>query len=478
MTTFFSLGGHSLLALQLLSRLRQSFGVELSLKTLFDAPTVAELSMQIAAAHGQTARPALVAQPRPPQLPMSFAQQRLWLQQQIAPSSAYNMPLALTLSGPLDAAVLAQALSDVIARHESLRTLLTQQEEMPCQQIIPVHDVDFALPTLAIAPEHLEAQLVMECQHLFALDSELPVKAWLYQLAAEQHVLLLLIHHTAGDGGSLLPLLEDLRLCWQARAAGQHPQLPPLTVQYADYALWQRALLSEAPRHSQQLNYWFQQLADVPEEVTLPAGRPRPAQADYRGDRVDFALPDELLSRLKKRGDEMGVSLFMLLHAALATLLHRLGAGDDIVIGTPLYARSDAALLPLIGYFANTAVLRTDMGGNPTLSDIVVQAKSAVLEANQHQDLPFEQVVEALAPGRTLARHPLFQVMMVVDTPWPQAVTFPQVTVAQRQLPTTTAKFDLLFHFDVDDAQQRLSGHIEYATALYDGRTVAALPNS
>lgn len=474
---FFSLGGHSLLALQLLSRLRQRFGVELSLKTLFDAPTVAGLSEQIAMTHGQAVRPALVAQPRPAQLPMSFAQQRLWLQQQIAPSSAYNMPLALTLSGPLDAAVLEQALSDVIARHESLRTLLIQQEEMPCQQIIPAHDVDFVLPTLAISPERLEEQLVMECQHLFALDSELPVKAWLYQLAEEQHVLLLLIHHTAGDGGSLLPLLEDLRLCWQARAAGQRPQLPPLTVQYADYALWQRALLSEAPganaRHSQQLDYWRQQLADVPEEVTLPADRPRPAQADYRGDRVDFALPSELLSRLKKRGDEMGVSLFMLLHAALATLLHRLGAGDDIVIGTPLFARSDAALLPLIGYFANTAVLRTDMGGNPTLNAIVAQAKSAVLEANQHQDLPFEQIVEALAPDRTLARHPLFQVMMVVDTPWPQAVTFPQVAVAQRQLPTTTAKFDLLFHFDVDDAQQRLSGHIEYATALYDGSTVA-----
>ncbi|MGR4051656.1 amino acid adenylation domain-containing protein [Kosakonia cowanii] len=474
---FFSLGGHSLLALQLLNRLRQSFGVELSLKTLFDAPTVAELSTHIAQTHSQPARPALTAQPRPAQLPMSFAQQRLWLQQQIAPSSAYNMPLALTLSGPLDAAVLAQALSDVIARHESLRTLLTQQEEMPCQQILPAHDVKFTLPTLTIAPEHLDEQLEKHCQHLFALDSELPVKAWLYQLAADQHVLLLLIHHTAGDGGSLLPLLEDLSLCWQARATGQRPSLPPLAVQYADYALWQRALLSEAPganaRYTQQMAYWCQQLAGVPEEVTLPADRPRPAQADYRGDHVDFALTHELLSRLKQRSDELGVSLFMLLHTAVATLLHRLGAGDDIVIGTPIFARSDVALLPLIGYFANTAVLRTDMRGNPTLNAILAQAKSAVLEANQHQDLPFEQVVEALAPDRTLARHPLFQVMIVVDTPWPQAVTFPQVGVAQRQLPTTTAKFDVLFHFDVDEAQQRLSGHIEYATALYDSATIA-----
>lgn len=474
---FFSLGGHSLLALQLLSRLRQRFDVELSLKTLFDAPTVAELSTHIAQAHSQAARPALIAQPRPPLLPMSFAQQRLWLQQQIAPSSAYNMPLALTLRGPLDAAVLAQALSDVIARHESLRTLLTQQEDMPCQQILPAHDVGFTLPTLTIAPERLDEQLEKHCQHLFALDRELPVKAWLYQLAADQHVLLLLIHHTAGDGGSLLPLLEDLHHCWQARAAGQCPQLPPLAVQYADYALWQRALLSDAPgantRYSQQLDYWCQQLAGMPEEVTLPTDRPRPAQADYRGDRVDFALSSELLSRLKQRGEEMNVSLFMLLHAALATLLHRLGAGDDIAIGTPLFARSDVALLPLIGYFANTAVLRTDMRGNPTLNAIVAQAKSAVLEANQHQDLPFEQVVEALAPDRTLARHPLFQVMIVVDTPWPQAIAFPDVDVAQRQLPTTTAKFDLLFHFDVDEAQQHLSGHIEYATALYDGATVA-----
>ncbi|WLI79036.1 amino acid adenylation domain-containing protein [Kosakonia sp. H02] len=475
--SFFSLGGHSLLALKLLSRVREVFNCEISLKAIFDTPTVAELSALIEAGTTATVRPALVEQPRPALLPMSFAQQRLWLQEQITPGSAYNMPLAVQLNGKLDAAVLAQALSDVIARHESLRTRLTQQDDTPCQQIIAPQDVAFTLHQQAIAAEQLTEQLRQHCGHVFALDQELPIKAWLYQLAPEQHVLLLVIHHTAGDGGSLFPLLQDLSLCWQARQMGKTPQLAALPVQYADYALWQRALLSEAQGagslFAQQMDYWRTQLQGLPEEVTLAGDRPRPARARYAGDRVAFTLPTDVFQRLTSLSTTTGASLFMLLHAALVALLHRMGAGDDIVIGTPIFGRTDVAQIPMIGYFANTAVLRTQAAGNPELTTLIELARNAVLEANEHQDVPFERIVEELAPDRSLAKHPLFQVMLAVDTPWPQAVTFPQLQVEQLDLPTTTAKFDLLFNFNVDEQHARLSGHIEYATDLYDAGTVS-----
>ncbi|WP_318528692.1 non-ribosomal peptide synthetase [Kosakonia cowanii] len=473
---FFSLGGHSLLALKLLSRIREAFNSEISLKAIFDAPTVAELSRLIEAGSGAPVRPALVAQPRPALLPMSFAQQRLWLQEQIAPGSAYNMPLAIRLNGKLDAAMLTQALADVIARHESLRTRLTQQEDTPCQQVLTPQEAAFTLQQQAIAPDDLNAQLMQHSAHIFALDRELPIKGWLYQLAPEQHVLLLVIHHTAGDGGSLFPLLQDLSLCWQARQAGHAPDLAPLAVQYADYALWQRALLSEEQDENalfaRQMAYWRNQLQGLPEEITLAGDRPRPARASYAGDRVAFTLPDGVFAKLAALSAQTGASLFMLLHAGLVALLHRMGAGDDIAIGTPIYGRTDIAQIPMIGYFANTAVLRTQASGNPELRTLIELARSAVLEANEHQDLPFERLVEALAPDRSLAKHPLFQVMLAVDTPWPQAVSFEGLQLEQLELPTSSAKFDLLFNFNIDEQHGRVSGHIEYATELYNARTI------
>ncbi|CAI2510144.1 Surfactin synthase subunit 1 [Serratia fonticola] len=473
---FFSLGGHSLLALQLLSRLRAVFNVELPLKAIFDSPTVAELAAVLDSTKVQALRPKLVAQPRPTLLPMSFAQQRLWLQEQITPSSAYNMPLIVRFNGKLNAAALAEALSDVVVRHESLRTLLIQQDDIAYQHIIPAEQVRFTLQTQNIAASLLTERLTQQCGHIFSLDKEIPIKAWLYQLTPERHVLLLLIHHTAGDGGSLPPLLHDLGQAYRARLTKEAPDMPPLAVQYADYALWQRDLLSggqgSGSLYEQQMHYWHNQLANLPEDVTLPGDRSRPLSPSYAGDRVEFAISAQVYQRLKILGSQTRTSLFMLLQTALAVLLHRMGLGDDIVIGTPVFGRTEEAQLPLIGFFANTVVLRMDLSGDPELTTLIEQARTVVLAANEHQDVPFERIVEELAPNRSLAKHPLFQIMIALDNAWPSSIEFPQLHLEQQDLPTKAAKFDLLFNFQLDERQDLLTGYIEFSTDLYDTDTV------
>ncbi|NDJ57520.1 amino acid adenylation domain-containing protein [Enterobacteriaceae bacterium 4M9] len=475
--SFFHLGGHSLLALQLMSRLRATFDVELSLKTIFDSPTVARLSDEIEKARPLTQRPALEPTPRPALLPMSFAQQRLWLQEQITPGSAYNMPLILQLNGELNADALEQALRDVVARHETLRTLLSEQNEHPCQSIIPAEQAHFTLQRQQPDAAQLTPMLAQHCRHLFDLEHELPFNAHLYRLSGNEHVLLLLIHHTAGDGGSLVPLMQDLSLAYRARLHSQAPVQPALDIQYADYALWQRALLADehnpAGLFAQQLNYWQEQLACLPDEVTLAGDRPRPAHPVNAADRVSFALPSQIYSRLKALSAQTGASLFMVLQAALAAMLHRMGAGEDIVTGTPVLGRTEAVQMPLIGYFANTVALRTRLNDNPTLNALIDQVRGCVLAAYEHQDIPFERLVEALAPERSVNRNPLFQIMMLLDMPLPQGIDFPELTVEQCIPPATEAKFDLLFNFSVDEQKACLNGYIEFTTDLYDASTVA-----
>ncbi|MCR0997814.1 non-ribosomal peptide synthetase [Serratia rubidaea] len=474
---FFQLGGNSLLALQLIGRLRATFNVDLSLKTIFDAPTVAQLCDELVDSHTPSLRPALVAQPRPALLPMSFAQQRLWLQEQIAPSSAYNMPLILQLNGPLNPSALEEALHDVVARHESLRTLLIQQNEQPCQSPLPAGQTPFMLQRQRTDSTRLPQLLTQQCGHVFDLAHEIPLKACLYQLAEEQHVLLLLIHHTAGDGGSLVPLMQDLSLAYRARLDGAAPTLPPLPIQYADYALWQRTLLEDELTpdglFAQQMRYWKKQLADLPDEVTLAGDRQRPAHPVNTAARISFDLATPAYQRIKTLCARTGASLFMVLQAALAAMLHRLGAGEDIVTGMPVLGRTEAPQMPLIGYFVNTLVLRTDLSGNPTLNALIEQVRANVLAAYDHQDIPFDRLVETLSPERSVARNPLFQVMMTLDTPLPSGIHLPNLTVEQIASPATTAKFDLLFNFHEDERQERLSGNIEFATDLYNADTVA-----
>ncbi|AQS41426.1 MAG: Non-ribosomal peptide synthase/amino acid adenylation enzyme [Candidatus Tokpelaia hoelldobleri] len=474
---FFHLGGHSLLALQLMNQLRASFNVDLSLKTIFDSPTVACLCDEIASAHPPLLRPVLAVQPRPALLPMSFAQQRLWLQEQIAPGSAYNMPLILQLDGILNVPALEEALLDVVARHESLRTLLIQQDGMLCQSVVPVEQVLFTLQRQRADAGQLAETLSRQCGSVFDLEREIPVKASLFQLAEERHVLLLLIHHTAGDGGSLLPLMQDLSRAYRARLKGEIPALPPLEIQYTDYALWQRALLGDeqdpGSLFAQQMHYWQEQLANLPDEVTLAGDRQRPVNPVNAAGRIAFTLDTAVYQQVKSLCVTTGASLFMVLQTALAAMLHRLGAGEEIVTGTPVLGRTEAAQMPLVGYFANTVVLRTNLAGNPTLNELIDQVRACVLAAYEHQDIPFERLVEALAPERSLSRSPLFQIMMLLDMPLPQDIDFPQLQLEQCTPPATTAKFDLLFNFSVDEHKDCLAGQIEFSTDLYDADTVA-----
>ena len=389
---FFELGGHSLLATRLISRIRAALDVEVAIRVLFEAPSVAALSLRLLSA-ARSAQARLVAGPRPAEIPLSYAQRRLWFLERLedsgggpssgsAPSggsaqSAYVIPLAVRLAGRLDRAALDGALCDLMARHESLRTVFPEHLGVPRQSILEPHGArpgfgpgfGLGLAVVAVDEAGLAAAVSAALGRGFDLSCELPLRAHLFELSAERHVLLLLLHHIAGDGWSLGPLSRDLGELYRARCLGVAAGLAPLPVQYADYTLWQQAVLGQEDDASsvmaRQLSYWKTALQDLPEQIELPADRPRPAVASHRGGRVALTIDGGLHRGLAALSRDTGASLFMVLQAGLAGLLSRLGAGSDIAIGSPVAGRGDAALDDLIGFFVNTLVLRTDTSGNP-----------------------------------------------------------------------------------------------------------------
>uniref|UniRef100_UPI00300937E7 condensation domain-containing protein n=1 Tax=Streptomyces sp. CA2R106 TaxID=3120153 RepID=UPI00300937E7 len=368
---FFALGGHSLLATRLAARVRSVLGVELGLRALFQAPTVAGLAGALAGA--DRARPALTARARPEAVPLSFAQRRLWfLHRMDAAAATYHIPLALRLSGDLDRPALDGALADVVARHESLRTVFQEVGGVPCQRVLDPAAVRPRVRPAEVARDDLPRALAEAARRPFDLATQVPLRAELFALAPDEHVLLLVMHHIAADGWSTGPLARDLAEAYAARCEGRPAQRPALPVQYADYTLWQRELLGDADhpdsRFAEQLDYWTRQLADLPELIRLPADRPRPPVAGWRGDHVDFAFDAELHAALVELARGSGASLFMVLQAALAALYTRLGAGTDIPIGSPIAGRTDEALDDLVGFFVNTLVLRTDTSGDPSFA--------------------------------------------------------------------------------------------------------------
>ncbi len=479
---FLALGGHSLLATRLVSRVRGSLGVELAIRTVFEAPTVAALAARLREA--KKARAPLVRQPRPERLLLSYAQQRLWFIDRLeGPGPTYNIPLALRLEGELDAAALELALADVVTRHESLRTIFPDNNGVPFQQVVPAAHARPLLFTDDVTEPMLTDRLAAAAATAFDLTREVPLRAWLFRLEPQRHVLLLLLHHIAGDGWSLGPLLRDLAHAYAARRREEAPAFSELPVQYADYTLWQRGFLGaeddpDSPL-AQQLGFWRAALAGAPEELDLPSDRPRPATASHRGATVPVRLDAGLHRRLLELARAGGASLFMVLQAGLAALLSRLGAGQDIPIGSPIAGRGEQALEDLVGFFVNTLVLRTDVSGDPGFRELVGRVRAFALEAYDHQDVPFERVVEALQPARSLARHPLFQVMLVLENAPEAELSVPGVVIRPEPLASNVAKFDLTLGLieRLGSAGEPLGieGGLEYSRDLFEEGTAQAL---
>jgi len=478
---FFALGGHSLLATQLVSRIRTRLSVEVAIRTLFEAATVAELSPRLS--HTAT-RLALSRQQRPAILPLSHAQRRLWFIQQLErQGSVYNIPLSLRLSGSLNVNALCWALQDLLGRHESLRTLFVESDGVPSQQILAVEQGPWSLPVESVNQASLQQVLDEAARHAFDLSREMPLQARLFRLDDQEHVLFLLLHHIAGDAGSLAPLARDLSLAYAARREGHDPVWTALPVQYADYTLWQQELLGDEAHPSdlcrKQLAYWKDHLAALPECLPSLGNRPRPAQASYHGERLRVQVAADLHARLLALAQQHQVSMFMLLQAALASLLTRLGAGTDIPIGSPIAGRTDAALEPLVGFFANTLVLRNDTSGNPSFAELLQRVRTTNLAAYEHQDLPFEQLIEALNPNRSLAHHPLFQVMLVLENNQRAELALPGLIAQSIECSPGLAKFDLnlglVEDYHTDGSAAGLRGVLEYATDLFDADTALTI---
>ncbi|WP_086784436.1 non-ribosomal peptide synthetase [Streptomyces caniscabiei] len=475
---FFALGGHSLLAMRLVAGVRAAFGSEVSLRTVFDAPTVARLARRLAdtADAEATPRPALTVRERPERLPLSSAQQRLWVLYQVeGPSATYNIPSAWRLTGALDVEALRAAVRDLVVRHETLRTVFPDDEGRAHQLVLAHDEVDVPFEVVDTDDELLPELLAEAGAYGFALDRELPLRVHVFRTGEEEWTVLLLLHHIAGDEWSQGPLNRDLALAYAARTDGRTPDWEPLPVQYADYTLWQRDVLGdekdEGSLAARQVAYWKQALAGLPEELALPVDRARPLESTYRGGAADLSLDTELAAALDTLARDNGVSVFMVLQAAVATLLSRLGAGDDIPIGSPISGRTDAGLDDLVGFFLNTLVLRTDTSGDPTFRELLGRVRETDLAAFDHQDVPFERLVEVLNPARSLARHPLFQVMVVYLAADGEDTGLPGLAARRDEVAQTTAKFDLSFDFVERGDGTGVDGVLEYSADLFDGAT-------
>ncbi|MEV5976563.1 amino acid adenylation domain-containing protein [Streptomyces sp. NPDC052114] len=488
--SFFSLGGDSLLGMRLIARVRAVLDVEVGIAGLFGAPTVAGLAGLIGEASGRGAesRAELGARERPDVVPLSFAQQRMWFLNRMEDSvpgaaAAYNLPLALRISGLLDVPALEAALGDVADRHESLRTVFPEAGGVPCQQVL--HGVAGRPRLRTEECEEREADLVL-AEHAdagFDLRSELPWRVRLLVLAPQEFVLSVVAHHVAVDGWSMGVLARDLEAAYAARCEGRSPGWDPLPVQYADYALWQREVLGELDDPdgvlSGQLAYWRDTLTGLPQELTLPVDRARPVVPTFAGRRARIETGAETHARLVEVAGRGRATMFMVVHAAVGVLLARMGAGEDIPLGTPVAGRGDAALEELAGFFVNTLVLRTDLSGDPTFAELLERVRSTDLAAYAHQDVPFERLVDELNPSRSVSRNPLFQVMLALENVPDPEWRLPGTQVRSASMVAPAARFDLAVTFterrDERGAPAGLAGDILFATDLFDDGTGRAL---
>ncbi|MEU9191158.1 amino acid adenylation domain-containing protein [Streptomyces sp. NPDC048484] len=484
---FFELGGHSLLATQVISRVRVVFEAEVPVAALFDRPTVRSLATFVDGAARGAVAPPITAVPRGPDLPLSFAQQRLWFLDQMEPGAVgYNLPSPQRWAGDLDVAALGAALSTVVARHEVLRTRLVAGPDGVARQVIDPPS-PFPLPVADLSGL---ADPVPVVQGMVAADAVAPfdlaagplIRAMLVRVAADEHVLALSMHHVVFDEWSDRVFKHELTAAYEAYRRGGPDPLPPLAVQYADYAVWQRAWLTGEVLEA-QLRYWRERLTGMA-VLELPTDRPRPSVRSSAGASAGFEISAETTAGLRVVARESGCTMFMTVFAAFAALLGRYSGQDDIVVGTPVAGRNRAEIEDLIGFFVNTLVLRTDLSGDPTFHELLARVRRTALDAYTHQDLPFEQLVDALVADRDRSRTPLFQVFFGFDTAAPQdsgrAVTADatrsggprgggQRRVGPRHEPRPV-KFDLAVQ--LGETGGFLTGELQYSTALFDAATV------
>ena len=489
--SFFDLGGDSLSAMRLIAAVNSGLDAALGVRAVFEAPTVAQLAPRISGA--ADALEPLVACERPALVPLSFAQSRLWfLDQLLGPSPIYNMAVALRLRGRLDADALGAALADALARHESLRTLFIAPDGVPQQLVVAPEQADFGWAVVDASdwsPAQLAEGISVVARHTFDLSTEIPLQARLFGIAEDEHVLAVALHHIAADGWSITPLVRDLGMAYASRCGGQAPGWAPLPVQYADYTLWQRDQLGDLDDDESaiavQLAYWQKALAGMPERLQLPTDRPYPLVADYRGASVDVQWPAELQQQVRAVAREHDTTSFMVMQAALAVLLSKISASPDVAVGFPIAGRRDQALDELVGFFVNTLVLRVEVPGDPTVADVLAQVRQRSLAAYEHQDVPFEVLVERLNPARSLGHHPLVQVMLAWQNMPGQrddladGLALGDLQISQMPLDTQTARMDLTLslaeHFTEDGELGGIGGAVEFRTDVFDTGSVEVL---
>ncbi len=493
--SFFDLGGDSLSAMRLVAAVNKSLDAGVAVRTVFEAPSVAQLAARVGGESGRWAP--LVAVERPAVVPLSFAQQRLWFLDQLqGPSAVYNMAAAVRLEGRLDAEALRAALADVVGRHESLRTVFVAPEGIAQQVVVAPDRVELGWDVVDAggwSGARLEEAIGAAAGYAFDLATEIPLRATLFRLGGDGHVLVAVVHHIAADGWSITPLIRDLGVAYASRCAGQLPQWGPLAVQYVDYALWQRAVLGDLADSDSaiaaQLDYWQDALAGMPERLALPTDRPYPAVADQRGATVVVEWPASLQQQVARVARGHNATSFMVVQAGLAVLLAKISASTDVAVGFPIAGRGDPALDELIGFFVNTLVLRVELSGDPTAAELLAQVRQRSLAAYEHQHVPFEVLVERLNPTRSLAHHPLVQVVLAWQNFAEQGAeqgTDPGIGMAFGDLRATsvpiearTARMDLVFslseRFTEAGEPAGIGGAVEFRTDVFDAATIEAL---
>jgi acyl carrier protein len=478
---FFELGGHSLLATQVMSRVREAFGVEVGLRELFERPTVKELGQSIERELRQDAgvpAPPITSVGRDRELPLSFAQQRLWFIDQMEPgNNFYNMPAAIKLTGTLDVEALERTLTEIVRRHEVLRTSYANEDGRPVQVIHPVVPVPLPLFELGhLRAEEQEEQVRQlaqaEAAQPFDLSQGPLLRAQLLRLSEREHVVLFTMHHIVSDGWSIAILIKEVVALYSAFAAGASSPLEELSIQYADFAVWQREYL-QGERLEQQLGYWRRQLHAAPTLLNLPIDHLRPAVQGYSGASHPVSLPAELSEALKELSRRQGATLYMTLLAAFSHLLQRYSQAEELLIGTPIAGRHYREIEQLIGLFVNTLVLRVDLSADPSFDELLGRVRRVCLEAYAHQDVPFEKLVEELQPERSLSHTPFFQVMFGLQNTPQEELKLPGLSLNPIEIRGEVAKFDLVL--DLRETSSGIEGFFEYNTHVFERATIARI---